>query len=159
MAVLSIVMVMIGEIFASSARLNRKANDNYNAQSDAQNLMTLIQNEVRYANSVTITGGDPVSFGAGKRYIYAEDGVVMKNMGASPDDARNMIAGTKDFTYGIEFKKSSPKSLSVEIAVNAAGKELYTMQTDIYINNLILSSVSGESGKTVEYTIPAGEPR
>lgn len=155
LAIMSILGIAISQMFNSTYRINTSINDNAEYQADAQIIMQKIQNELKYANSITIDLIAPTSIVSGTKYLYVSGGIPEKNQGASLSDAVPIVSLKPGFTSVLTFKNSSSKSVEVIVDIFKNGTKVYTLDTNVNLNNMISNSVSGISqGVCIEYKLP-----
>ncbi|MCB2359928.1 type II secretion system protein J [Clostridium estertheticum] len=153
LAIMSILGIAISQLFNFTYRTNTSINDSAEYQADAQNTMQNIQNELKYANSITIDSNAPTEIVSGTKYLYVSGGIPKKNQGASLSDAVSIVSLKTGFISVLTFKKSSNKSVEIIVDILKNGTKVYTLDTNVNLNNMILNSVSGApQGLSIEYT-------
>ena len=154
LAIMSILGVAISLMFNSTYRINTSINNNAEYQADAQIIMQKIQNELKYANSITIDSIAPTGIASGTKYLYVSGGIPEKNQGASFSDAVPLVSLKTGVTTVLTFKQSSSKSVEIIVDILKNGAKVYTLDTNVNLNNMITNSVSGTTqGLSIEYTL------
>lgn len=156
LAIMSILGIVISQMFSSTYRTNSSINDSAEYQADAQTVMQKIQNELKYANSITIDLNAPTGIVPGLKYLYVSvsGGIPEKNYGISLSDAVPIVSLKTGFTSALTFKKSSSKSVEIIVDIFKNGTKVYTLDTNVNLNNMISDSVSGSAqGSSIEYTL------
>jgi len=153
-AIMSIIGGIVSQLFTSTYKINNFVNDNSDYQTTSQIIMQKIQNELKYANSITIDVNSPTTINADKKYIYVSGGNPVKNEGSSLSDAVSIASLQTGLSANLTFKKNSIKSVEITVDLLKNGVKVYTLDTVIIANNLITSTVSGSEGQAIEYTLP-----
>ena len=154
LAIMSILGIAISQMFNSTYRINTSINNSAEYQADAQIIMQKIQNELKYANSITIDSIAPTSIVSGTKYLYVSGGIPEKNQGASFSDAVPLVSLKNGFTSVLTFKQSSSKTVEIIVDILKNGTKVYTLDTNVNLNNMILNSVPVSQGLSIEYTLP-----
>jgi len=156
LAIMSILGIAISQMFNSTYRTNTSINDSAEYQADAQIIMEKIQNELKYANYVAIDLNAPTGIASGTKYLYVSGGIPEKNQGASLSDAVPIVSLKTGFTSVLTFKQSISKSVEIIVDIFKNGTKVYTLDTNVNLNNMISNSVSGlAQGSSIKYTLPS----
>ena len=156
-AIMSIVMVTLGAVFMLCLTMVRSTNFNYASQSIQQIVTQRLQDELKYAGSVTITDtaarSPSVSFTQAKhKYLYVSvDGgnqgsVVSKNAAGS----ELPVVSAAGYTGVLYFScnAASPHLLNVTLTVRS-GTASSATKFSVYLMNASFSGPA--SGNAVDY--------
>jgi len=152
---MSILGIAILQMFNSTYKTSTSINDSAEYQADAQNIMLNIQNELKYANSITIDSNAPTNIVSGTKYLYVSGGIPEKNQGALMSDAVPIVSLKTGFTSALTFKKIiNSKSIEIIVDIFKNGTKVYTLDTNVYLVNMTSNSasVSGQ-GSSIKYTL------
>lgn len=153
-AIAGIVFLAIASFSILAARLNTAANDLGKAQHFAQITMQAIESELRFAKSLDIKTGMPNSPKEDEHYIFLKDGGIFKKFGEYESDYIASPLGFEDYTLSVTFSPANEKVINVSISVVKNAKSVYTLKSNIQVNNLIFLSITGEQqGTCVGYKL------
>ena len=153
-AISSIILVTVGAALPYVFKMNYKANNISQAQILAQTVINKIENDIRYADSLTIESGSPLSPQANTLYIYDNAGgkIQRRNTSGSIEDMSPEFPDL--FTYGISFTNVNGKIVCVTVKVYFKTEMIYTMDSNILVNNLGPDNITGlATGACARYTL------
>ncbi len=152
MAIASMLLLMIASFSILTVRLNQSVDDYGTVQNLAKLYLQIIEGELRYADQLNIEATVPYEFNQNMRYLYLDDGTIMRQ---TPGSGANPIAspgGYPNFSCSMQFSPVNEKVVEVNLAIKKEGNILYSISSKIFINNLIYKSITGEQqGSCVSY--------
>jgi len=159
-AITGIVMVVIIGIMSLGLNLFDRSNKTGSAHSMALLLTEKIEQEVKFADTVTVLAALPATPAAGTYYLYFNN----DNTNPANTGLRRQTGATADFTYlggsfrglicAVTFKGSGAETLNLDISItDSNGNGIYHTNTDILINN-ITAQVLAANGSVLAYTMP-----
>ena len=159
-AITGIVMVVIVGIMSIGLNLFDRSNKTGSAHSMALLLTEKIEQEVRFADTVTVLAALPSTPALGTYYLYFNT----NGTNSTQTGLRRQYGVAVDYTYlggsfrgltcAVNFKGSGAKTLNVDIYItDSNGSGIYHTNTDILINNL-KTQVLTANGSVLAYTMP-----
>lgn len=159
-AIMGVLMISIVGVFMFGVNLYNTANDSYMARTTAQIVLQKIQNDITYAQSVTVnsTNTPDASKVTGTNYLYSSGGSLILKNGSTISDT--FPSGSMAASYGcsVTFDVSSTKSVDIIININKGSSTIYSINTSIYIvglegasNGAIVDNTGSSVGTEIDY--------
>lgn len=124
------------------------------AQIVAKSTLDVLQNELRYANYINIEASIPEIIQPGKNYITIINDKIYSKLAGGGVKAISPL-NYSNYTYSVLFSTENPRVLKTDISLFFRGEKIYTLNSRIFIYNLISASITGDySGACVSYSIP-----
>jgi len=135
-------------------KVNNTSADLSFAQINAQSVIDQISSKIRYANTFNIETSLPGTLSSDTYYLLSDSGFVKTKKAGTPDVIISAGADDSGFTYDVSFKKVNAKVVEINLSVLKSGDNIYETKSDVYINNLISTDITGSSsGDCVSYTL------
>lgn len=158
-AIFSLAMISVSGIFLSGANLFNESEDQYTAMTTAQIAMQRIEDNVKYAKTVTIEPAVPASQQEGMSYLYVNNGGGLAITGGKAEGG--LFDPPKGYRCELSFTAGSSRALDVTVTVFRNEAKLYTAKTTVYMMGLAGTSQTigcnegdGKAGTVLAY-LPA----
>ena len=150
LAIMGLLMATLAVVFVFVIRTSNSGNDRFAAQTGASQAMQRVQDELRFATSVTLLTKLPDTPDAAANYFSVDaDGVFRQTAGSST--RFRMPADNADaYDYTLLAETASSRSLNVTVSVYKGAKLLFRLKTMVFLNSASISS--GASGACIAYT-------
>jgi len=143
LAIIALVMATAAYLIPNIYTLSNTSSELSQAQSLAQITMIKIEQQLRYANALDIASNLPATPDADFYYIYAQDGGIVLRSGGNSTETLSPTTGFTQYTYAISFARNNEKVVKVNLTIYKDEKQIYTISSRIYANNLLSSSITG----------------
>ncbi len=153
-SIASILLLMVFSFSTLVVNFNRSVNDYGQAQTIAKMYLQMIEDELRFAKYLNIQSSLPDTLSGELRYLYQDGGRIMRQLPGS--GAASIISGEgfAEYSFAVGFEPVNEKVVGVSLAVSKEGETLYTINSNIFVNNLISNTITGEQqGVCVSYNL------
>ncbi|MDD2362415.1 MAG: Ig-like domain-containing protein [Oscillospiraceae bacterium] len=154
LSIASMISLTLVSLISVGSQINIRSNDLGRAQSLAESYLSVLDNQLKFATSMNIESDAPSNPNDEQYYIYLSDGDIYLKPRGSIAEPIIPQTGNNDFSYDISFSPVNKHVLRVELAIKKQDKQVYSMNSEIHIVNLMSKSITGDpSGECVSYNL------